>query len=225
MITTTDIPSLRLSKSTFLYGVQCPRRLWLYKNCYKERELPDKETLAKFSAGTDIGMQARLLFPGGIDASTAGPFFLQQSIKKTIQYIRQWHSIIYEAAFQTEGVYCALDILVKKKGKWYAFEVKSSYQVKDYHINDAALQYFVISKSIPLEDITIIHLTPADEEGKVEFSATSVLPEVLMQQEFISQKLSELQNVIDSKSPPLVAKGTHCLKPFACDFQKICELK
>lgn len=225
MIAATDIPSLRLSKSTFLYGCQCPRRLWLYKNCYKERELPDEKTLAKFSAGTDIGLQARQLFPGGIDASSEGPFFLKQSIKKTIQYIRQWHSIIYEAAFQIEGVYCALDILVKKKGKWYAFEVKSSYQVKDYHINDAALQYYVISKSIPLEDITIIHLKPTDDNGKVEFTATSVLPQVLMQQEFIAQKLGELQNVIDSKSPPLVGKGTHCFKPFACDFQKICELK
>lgn len=225
MITDTKIPTLRLSKSTFLYGCQCPRRLWLYKNCYKERELPDEKTLAKFSAGTDIGLQARQLFPGGIDASVDGPFFLQQSIKKTIQYIRQWHSIIYEASFQTDGVYCALDILVKKKGKWYAFEVKSSFQVREYHVNDASLQYFVISKSIPLEDISIIHLTPTAEDGKIEFTATSVLPQVLLQQEFIGQKLSELQKVIDSGSPPLVAKGAHCFKPFACDFQKICELK
>ncbi|MBS1737307.1 MAG: hypothetical protein JSS98_11980 [Bacteroidetes bacterium] len=220
----TDLPALKLSKSTFLYGCQCHRRLWLYKNCYNERELPDKETLAKFSAGTDIGMQARLLFPGGVDASAQGPLFLHQSIKNTIQYIRQWHSIIYEAAFQYEGVYCALDILVKKKGKWYAFEVKSSLQVREYHISDAALQYFVISRSIPLEDFSIIHLSPEEnEQGK--FTATSVLPRILPLQAFIGKKIAEFREVLDSNSPPIVAKGDHCFKPFACDFQKICEQK
>ena len=47
----------------------------------------------------------------------------------------------------------------KKDGKWYAYEVKSTTGVKDPHKMDAALQYYVITRSgLALADISILHL-------------------------------------------------------------------
>ena len=58
-----------LSKSTFIYGCQCPKRLWMNKFMPEEKDVLDEVQKAVFKAGTDIGMLARQLFPDGVDAS------------------------------------------------------------------------------------------------------------------------------------------------------------
>ena len=55
-----------LSKSRFLAGLQCDKRLYL--ECY-ERELaapPDEAQEAIFATGTAVGVLARALHPGGV---------------------------------------------------------------------------------------------------------------------------------------------------------------
>jgi len=70
--------------------------------------------------------------------------------------------MIYEATYQFDGIMAAIDILVKKGSKWYAFEVKGTTGVKPPHIQDAALQYYVITQSgLELEDFSIVHLNNA----------------------------------------------------------------
>ncbi|MBK5270714.1 MAG: hypothetical protein JJE22_06840 [Bacteroidia bacterium] len=73
-----------------------------------------------------MGLLALQLFPYGVDASPPTYYQYQQSVVDTQKYLRKGVNVIYEAAFQHEGILCAIDILVEKKGKWYAFEVKST---------------------------------------------------------------------------------------------------
>ena len=104
-------------------------------------------------------MLARQLFPGGVDASPLTFYQYQQSVADTAKYIRKGVNVIYEAAFQYDGILAASDILVKNGDQWYAFEVKGIGGVKPPHIQDAALKYYVITQSgLPLEDISIVHL-------------------------------------------------------------------
>ena len=222
-------PRHSLSKSTFMMGCQCQKRLWLHK--FKP-ELRDKETeqqAAIFQAGTDIGMLARQLFVGGIDASPPAPFEYQKSVADTAAYIRRGASIIYEAAFQYDGILAAIDILVKKGSQWYAFEVKGTGGVKPPHIQDAALQYYVITRSgLELADISIVHLNTGyvrygDLDIPQLFKPVSVLKEVRQLQSFIEIKAAELKALLKTKKIPVIEVGEHCFKPYDCEFYGYCS--
>ncbi|TAH41113.1 MAG: DUF2779 domain-containing protein [Bacteroidetes bacterium] len=217
-----------LSKSTFLYGTQCLKRLYFNKFRRDLRLEVSEMQQAVFDRGTSVGQLARELFPGGTDASPETPFEYQKSVKLTKDLIDQGVKIIYEAAFQYQGVLAAVDILVKKNGKWKAYEVKSSTSVKDVNILDAALQYHVITKSeIELADIFIVHLNNEYVRKKnlvLEelFFMESVKDEAVDQQSFIKNKISELKLLIESKKEPKIGIGTHCFEPYSCEFMHHC---
>jgi hypothetical protein len=212
-----------------MYGCQCTKRLWLHKFQPELRDEETEEQAAIFQAGTNVGMLARELFPYGLDASPPTPYLYQQSVADTAKYIRKGVNVIYEAAFQFEGILAAIDILVKKGDKWYAFEVKGTGSVKPPHIQDAALQYYVITQSgLPLEDISIVHLnTDYVRNGELDihrlFTSTSVLKEVKKQQPFIIRKAAELKALLKLKQAPEIEVGEHCFKPYDCDFYGHCS--
>ena len=212
-----------------MYGCQCPKRLWLHKHM---PELRDEEAAAQtaiFQQGTDVGLLAQQLFPGGEDASPVDTYSYQQSVADTTRYIAEGHNIIYEAAFQYEGVLCAVDMLVKEDDGWVAYEVKSSCSVKPAFINDASLQYFVITNAgLTLKDFCIVHLNNQYiRHGNLDvnklFCIASVLPELLPLQPTVLQKVAELKALVSQKDMPLVGMGKHCDNPYACNFQTYCS--
>ncbi len=217
-----------LSKSTFMYGCQCPKRLFLYKFKPSLRNPEDEGQQAIFAAGTNVGLLAQSLFPGGVDASPPDTFSYQKSVEKTRKLIEAGATVIYEAAFQFEEVLCALDILVRKKNKWYAFEVKGSVSVRPQYIQDASLQYHVITNSgLKLEDISIVYLNnqyerQGDLDIKQLFNTDSILGEVLEQQPFISDKIVELKVMLTLKKEPVMDIGPHCSDPYTCNFTNHC---
>ena len=58
-----------LSKSTFIKGVQCEKALYLHKFNSELADQISQQQEAVFQAGTNIGILAQKLFPGGTDAS------------------------------------------------------------------------------------------------------------------------------------------------------------
>lgn len=218
-----------LSKSTFMYGCQCPKRLWLHKYKSEVRDEEDEAQTAIFQSGTDVGMLARQLFPGGVDASPDTSYLYQQSVADTARCISKGITIIYEAAFQYEGILAAIDILVQKKGKWYAFEVKGTNSVKPVHVQDAALQYYVMTNAgLELEDISIVHLNREYiRNGELDiqqlFTSQSVLEEVVSLLPFIETKAAELKKILKLKEAPEIEVGDHCFKPYDCDFYGYCS--
>lgn len=178
-----------LSKSTFIRGCQCHKSLYLYKHSYRTRDPLSPAQRAIFARGTNVGVLARELFPGGQDASPPTPFQYAQSVRHTRELLDSGAHVIYEAAFTTEGVLAAMDILVRepvaermapslreklRSGPsaavrlsgtppvFRAYEVKSSTGVTDTYLLDAALQYWVIrGAGIELSDISIVHIDNA----------------------------------------------------------------
>ena len=217
-----------LSKSTFMAGCQCPKRLYLHKK-HPELSNPEDEDLqAIFSRGTTVGLLARELFKGGIDVAPPDPFSYHLSVAKTQELIAANHSVIYEAAFMYDGVLCAIDLLVKKRNKWYAYEVKSSTKVKDPFVQDAALQHYVITRSgLPLADISVVHLNNQYKRvGELEveqlFNAVSVKEPVLSLQDFVEAQIDSFKKVLKSKNIPNILIGDHCKKPYDCNFTNHC---
>ncbi len=113
-----------LSKSTFMMGLQCPKRLWLYKNKPELRPEISESQQMVFTKGTNTGLLAQQLFPAGKDATPVDYFSYPQAIRQTFDWINSGEKIIYEASFQYDRVMAALDILVCKNGK---FSYRSSY--------------------------------------------------------------------------------------------------
>ena len=217
-----------LSKSTFMYGCQCPLRLFMHKFKPELSNPEDEEQNTVFAAGTNIGLLAQGIFSGGINAEPPDSFSYHLSVAKTQQLIKEGVKIIYEAAFNYEGIMCAIDILKNENGKWYAYEVKNSTKVKLVHLMDAALQYFVITKSgLALEDFFITNLDNTYvKRGEIDlqklFKHTSVLETIQDKQNFIETKVGELKAMLISKKQPVIAPGDHCFSPYDCNFTEHC---
>ncbi len=216
--------SANLSKSTFIRGLQCEKSLYLHKKRPFLRDRISPEQLARFSRGTDVGVYARELFPGGVDASPATHFQMAASVVKTRELKEAGQKIIYEAAFEHAGVIIALDILVKNEIGWHAVEVKSSKAISETYLWDASLQYFVMAGSgVQVADFSIAYInTSFVRKGPINpaelFKIESVLPVVLERQEQVGQKIERLKVVIELKNSPPVPIGQYCHNPYPCDF-------
>ena len=87
----------RLSKSSFIRGLQCPKSLYFH---YHNHELADpaspilKQT---FSRGHRVGELAQQLFPSGIDVSPTKHDDFEKSVEVTKQLIEQGITTIYES--------------------------------------------------------------------------------------------------------------------------------
>ncbi len=217
-----------LSKSSFIRGVQCIKSLYLYKHNYKLRDAISPSQQAIFSRGINVGKIAQEIFPGGVDVSPESVFKYSESVEKTRQLIESGTTIIYEAAFVFNDVLAAVDMLVKRGGRWFAYEVKSSTRVSDVYRLDASLQYYVITNAgIELADFSILHLNNQYvKKGKIEpeklFSAVSLLSECEKNQSMIADKVIELKALSSFSAVPDVKIGKHCFEPYNCDFMGQC---
>lgn len=221
-------PQHILSKSTFMYGCQCPKRLYLHKFKPGLANPEDEQQEAKFATGTDIGLLARYLFPGGVSAEPPDAFSYHLAVEKTKIFLAENQPIIYEAAFNFQGVLCAIDILVKKDGKFYAYEVKGANSIKPPYELDTSLQHFVISQSgLPVADMSIIHFDRNYVRiGELEvdklFKIQSVLDTVNSKKEFVEQKIAEFKQLIADKKDPETKPGHQCEVPYPCNFSIHC---
>lgn len=221
-----------LSKSTFIKGLQCRKALYLYKNRYFLRDPLSPEQRAKFIRGTQVGIFARELFPGGADASPKTHFQMARSVEKTKELIDGGVTdVIYEAAFSFDDVVVALDILYRENGKWKGVEVKSSKAISETYHWDAALQYYVISGSgLELDDFFIAYIDrDFVKEGKIDpwklFRLESRLEDVKLKYDNVGGLISELKQTIALKSSPDIPIGTHCNNPYPCEFIGHCWKK
>ena len=218
----------KLSKSTFIRGLQCEKSLYLYKHHYNLKDPISPSLQATFDRGNTVGLLAQQLFPNGRDASPENHFKVYESVRKTNEFINQGEHIIYEATFIHNEVLCALDILVKDDEGWKAYEVKSSKEGSPTYINDAAIQYHTITNSgIDLKDISIVHINNQyirGEELDINqlFSIESVEDRVEELLPKIPDKISKFKEVIANPSIPDIDIGGHCFKPYECDFKGEC---
>ena len=240
-----------LSKSTFVYGIICPKLLWLYKNKYNLRVI-SPETQKKFDGGHNIGNLAQRLFPDGIDASNLKsenseriidmsrmelPFNIKQQlwIEKTNRLYKD-HTV-YEAAFIYDDVFAAVDILTKGEKGHVAYEVKSSKMITETFIKDCALQYYVINKNCPLEDFFLIYLNetyfegvkiPLDEINETNadinqlFVKESVLSKILPLQKDIEEDVKMCKSIL-KKGEPDIKMGKQCSSPYDCMYRPYCS--
>ena len=103
--------SYRLSKSRYLAGLQCHKRLFLEIHRPDLATPPDAATQAILDMGTDLGAWARRRFPGG-RLVTAGYRQSREALEQTAALLADPSvPAIFEGAFQFNDVLVRVDVL------------------------------------------------------------------------------------------------------------------
>lgn len=217
-----------ISKSRFVSGIQCSKKVYFDVNRKELKPVISDQQELLFSTGHEIGKLAQKAFPNGKDASPESYYDFTPSINQTKQWINDGVETIYEAAFSSNDVLAALDILHQTQNEKWAIEVKSSSELKDYHLTDASLQYWVMSSSgFKPDKFFLMHInTSFVKKGEINpndfFTLVDITNQVIDKQLWVGENLENLKNILSSKEEPIVEIGKHCNSPFSCDYIHHC---
>ena len=220
----------RISKSQYLKGLQCPLALWYYRHRpdLKPEIPPAKQAL--FDAGHEVGVLAQQYFQGGVEITE--PYYqIDQAIKSTHQAVAGSTAAIFEAtACSDDGAYSRIDIL-KRVGPfdtWDLVEVKMSTGVKDYHMDDMALQRYAfrgagyqIRKSI-LMHLNNQYVRFGDLDVEKFFTLENCTPAVSNRLSEVQANVAALIQMLNRVDEPVIAPGEQCYDPFECDYTGHC---
>jgi hypothetical protein len=218
-----------LSKSSYIKGLQCEKHLYLYKYHYKEIDELSEMQKSIFKRGTNVGQLAQDLFPGGSIAAEGDPPNYEKAIKKTNELIKSGVKVIFEAAFLFDEVLCIADVFVVEKDGVKVYEVKSSTSISETYLNDAALQYYVISNiGFKVKDFSIIYINNQYlRNGELNlnelFITESVLEFILPLQKSVKENIDRFKKVLSEKKIPNIDIGEHCHNPYTCGFFEYCR--
>lgn len=220
---TSSEPRYRLSKSRFMAGWQCPTYLWWKVHEPGAEELKPGAGLQDiFDQGTEVGMEARRLFPGGvlIDLPHNDP----QRVARTRAALDAGAPAIFEATFVEDDVFVAVDILAREDDGFTLIEVKSSTECKDEHLPDAAVQTHVLRRAgVDVRRVEIMHLSkayrfPGGMDLFVREDVTARVQALLpAMPDMIAEQLAAIRGPL-----PEAAIGARCTDPRACPFWDRC---
>lgn len=223
-----------LSKSLILKGLQCQKALWLTKNPPDFEFPPQPDLEAKFRAGTDVGILAQQLFPGGTEVPYEGLSFPGQ-LARTKQLIDNGTQIIYEASFSFSAIFIKVDILVRdadgEKETWQLHEVKMGTGVKPVNLDDVAVQDYVLSGcGLSVSKCSLVHIDNSYvRQGAIEvdnlFSSEDISAKVAARQQSLPEIVTEFRETMRENKQPDIDIGSHCTDPYECDFIPYCWQK
>jgi hypothetical protein len=225
----TRIP--RLSKSRFMAGLQCHKRLYLELYAPDLAAETDAATQARFDAGTEVGEVARQRFPGGR--------LLAQDHKHHAAAEKETRRLLadpgvptlYEAAFRHDDVAVRTDILVRqRRGTFDLIEAKSTTGWKEQHVPDLAVQLYVLEGAgVQVGHAYLMHLNRdyvyggGDYDLGELFACADLTEQVRALQPDVVTALSAMRQPLRAEDPPPIPTGPHCTSPYTCEFYNHCH--
>ena len=217
-------PEHRLSKTRYLHGLQCHKQLWWRVHEPDARDLiPDLGTRARFEEGHRVGERARQHLPGGVMIRSSYDD-LDARVEATREAIAEGASRLYEASFFAGGTYVAVDILDRIEGGFALIEVKATTNPRLEHVQDAAVQTWVLRQSgLDVKRVEIMRLDPAcvfpGLDGLfMRDDVTEAVEELLVE---IPASVAQQRRMLDGALPE-IAIGPQCNRPYACPFLRRC---
>jgi hypothetical protein len=215
-----------LSKSLYTRGLQCHKSLYLHKFRPELRGEPTPELEALWKSGHEVGDFAHMLFPGGAIVPFDG-LTKEEQLAKTLEEIDRGTKAIYEATFSFDDVFVKADIIVRNRGYWDLYEVKSSTSVKEHHWDDVAVQYYVLSGcGLRINKAFLVHINNSYvRQGDIVPEELFVLQDITgivrEKQASIPEELAGMRAMLRGKEPKIDI-GPHCSDPYDCDFMDHC---
>ena len=220
----------RLSKSKFLAGCQCLKRLYLQVHEPGLAAEADAASEAIIEQGREVGMLARQMFPGGVEVRSEGG--LDQAIRATRQLTANREvPAIFEGTFEHAGVLVRVDILHRRRdGRWRLIEVKSTTDVKDHHFDDVAIQHRVVSRSsVDLAASCLAHVSRdyVYQGGAIDVHRFFRIRNLTRRVEKLHPKLPSVLRsqfrVLGMPEAPRITAGPQCSHPITCEFFDHCN--
>lgn len=218
-----------LSKSRFISGRQCELRLW---NEIYHRDLAtptDAATQAIFDQGNEVGAVAQKRHPGGVIAMT-NHREQEAAIAKTAALMGDPSvPAIFEAAFRHQGVFVAVDMLVRVQEGWDLIEVKSSTSLKEVYRWDLALQHWVLAQtglSVHRAGVLLLNTSYVYEGGELEiqslFSLHDDTDQARARAPEIAAQVAAFHAMLGKQDAPGILPGPQCSDPYECPFLANC---
>jgi hypothetical protein len=222
--------SIRISKSKFVAGVQCLKRLYWQVHEPQLAAEPDAATEAIIQQGREVGLLARQMFPRGVEVVSDGG--LDQAIRATRELVANPEvPAIFEGVFEHDGVLVRVDVLHRRRdGRWRLIEVKSSTSVKVEHLDDVGIQSRVVSRcGVDLASVCLAHINRnyVFDGGSIDvrrlFKIRNLTRRVQRLQPKLTFQLRAEFTVLPMPKAPDVAPGKHCMSPVTCEFFDRCN--
>lgn len=223
--------TMRISKSKFVAGCQCVKRLYWQVHEPELAAEPNSAAHAIMEQGREVGLLARQLFPGGVEVGNQGS--LDQAILATRELVANAAvPAIFEGVFQHDGVLVRVDVLHRRRdGRWRLIEVKSSTSVKEEHLDDVGIQYRVVSRSgLDVGSACLAHVNRSFvfRGGNVDpwrfFRIRNVTRQVERLQPKLTFQLRSQFTVLSMPKAPDIPPGRQCNDPVTCEFFDRCNL-
>jgi hypothetical protein len=208
-----------LTKSRFMSGLQCPKRLWMEVNEPLAEPLPDS---AAFMNGRAVDRLVQTLQPGPVISRERG---MPAAIAETARVLRGGvPAVLYQPAFRSGDLAVIADVLRSRERSITLTEVKSSTAVKPEHLPDAGFQAYVLRRCrVAVDRVLLAHVDSrfvlrqrGDYDGLViEQDITAEVEAALPE---IEDAAARLLGVMASGRRPTVAMGPQCEQPYQCPF-------
>ena len=214
----------RLSKSKFMCGLQCLKWLWWEVHEPDAGELEvDPATQFVFDRGTEVGELARTYIPGGVLIDVPHRE-RERRLRVTAEALQNGARVLYEPAFEHDGVLILADILRRSRGGWTLIEVKSSTRRKPEHLFDLAIQAHVLrGAGLELDRMELMHLNRECRHPDLSnlFTREDCTDEVEGLLPMIPREVRAQKKALRGPLPP-IQPGDHCTDPYECPFFDRC---
>ena len=216
-----------LSKTALISAWQCPKKLYLEKYHRELGEVSDATELL-FAMGHEVGAIAQDAY--GTSASVEIPFNRKMGlmVRETRALLAAGADFpIFEATFEHDGILVRVDVLIPDGEGWRVVEVKASTSVKDYHVLDGAIQDWVLRHAgLTVTSIALAHINNqfvyAGDGDYAGLLVEEDLTEDIRNVEPAVEDLIAKARAAVAGPMPDVAVGTHCGKPYDCQFVNYC---
>lgn len=219
-----------LTKSKYMSGIQCSKRLWYEENCPERAANNSISQQRRFEQSKEVGVLARDYFPDGVLIDVIDPL---TSAKQTEEAIERGDTCIFEATFIFNDVLVKCDILQKDTNSWKIIEVKASTVnstvrkskiVKDEYLHDLAIQKYVLTEhglSVSKTQLMLINSKECVYPDLSNlFSIEDATDQVNQLMDDVPSNVEKFKTVLNRNDEPQVLIGEQCNKPYACPFKE-----
>jgi hypothetical protein len=198
----------------------------LWMDAYKPEEAADVLPEQVMKNGNLVGDLARQYF--GDYALVDFSYVKTEMTEKTQELLRAGAENIAEAAFLTDGLYCAVDILHKNGDGWDLVEVKSSTHITDIYMEDMAFQYYVLTRcGVNVKHVYNLHLNNAYvRHGELDleelFTMEDCTEQVITLSGAVGEKVAAIRQYVSVSEEPARDLDLYCVQPYECAYWNYC---
>jgi len=214
-----------LTKSKYLYGIQCPMLLWISVNRKELIPVPDAATQYKFDQGHLVGELAKKLYPDGIDIPSDN---FMGNINRTKELLNQ-RKPLFEAGVMVGNLFSRTDILNPvNEDEWDIIEVKSSTEIKDINLHDVSFQKLCWEESgLKVRKCFLAYINNKYvKNGEINPQELFIVDDITEPVGFksldIRDKISGMMEIINLPDCPEAIIGACCSDPYDCPLMDTC---